>query len=337
MEVDEYRAVSVLPGGEVEYRAGALGSCTRALVACRQDYEVVKHKGKLINKFAAGRVAEEIAMHNLTAMGYVVSERAVPVRLRITERLSVVGHVDGVGISRAGGRPFVIEAKSHEGEGVGREEYRKWPLWPRYSWQISSYMLATGYTCLLCDVNRTTGDMWTYEILTPPVSKQEIRGRVLQVESMATQELAALECDRRDFPCPVFYTHKEVERELVDDETMEELGRAYNAAQVRQKHAKEQYKATRDALIGYVGRPDEGEVREKKSGGVAVRIKSFPVQAHTVSFKARIDTRVTVDIAERQDGEGGIEGAGAVRREESREEAERAVGDGRVSGSPSAQ
>lgn len=278
-------AVVVASDGSVRYRASALGSCTRALVAIRQEYATSQPPERMQEIFAAGHAAEEIGYSAINARGGRVTGMQDTVVLKVSDRISVVGHIDGILDNH------VLELKSQSAN-EWNEDYLSWGLWSKYAWQLSVYMHALRLPAYLMQIRRLDGKTLTHEMLTPPRSLAEIRMRVLLIEHLATGEINGMECDRDDYPCPVFYTHAKVDRELLTDEALEMLIVEHEEARVQSKRANDRRAAVRDAIIERLGMPEMGKPTKIRVGKWNVSASRYAVKERTMP--AGEQTRLTI-------------------------------------------
>jgi hypothetical protein len=224
-----------------------------ALLAARLGYEVVpiREDAKIMQVFAAGhRIEEEVLARFPT-----VEQRQMEVYLPITGRISVVGHIDGFDTVDG----TLIEVKSQNQEEWDRFERHHWDagLFLKYKWQASVYMhghkgVFHHHPLKLVRALRDKNGDWTGEMKVSHVDKpfysvDQIRERILQIEAVAATGVLAAECNN-SFPCPYFYLHEEIDRELIDDETVEALAREYAEAGSEETVAKGKKANARKAL-----------------------------------------------------------------------------------------
>lgn len=262
--MSEAPLVRVRDDGVIEYRASALGGCDMALLAARLGYDAVplKADSPMMKVFNRGeRIEDEI----LDGQPYI-RERQQEIWLDVTNKLKVIGHIDGYDSYDK----CVVEVKSQSQDAWDAFEKDRWlsGLWPRYKWQVSSYMLAYDAPLKLIrvlvdkDGNRQAIDPSYVD--EPFYSMAEIRSRILRVEAAAATGVLNAECSKM-FPCPYFYLHDELDRELVDDETIDVLAREYAAAGAEEKAAGGKKRAARTALREAIDKD-----RYKTSSGVRV-------------------------------------------------------------------
>jgi hypothetical protein len=87
---------------------------------------------------------------------------------------------------------------------------------------------------------------------------------VLRVEAAAVTGVLSAECTP-SFPCPYFYLHEEIDRELIDDETVDALAHEYESARAATATARGKQDAARRAL-----REASDEDRYRTTSGVRV-------------------------------------------------------------------
>jgi hypothetical protein len=295
--------VQVASDGRVVYRASALGGCIRALAAARQEYFLYDAPEKMKGLYGRGVVAEDTAVEKLMQQGWGVWMRQREVMLPVTGLVSVVGHLDAIGKLQHTTLERVIEVKSCTDEEFGKP-YDEWRLWYKYSWQISVYMWALRLPCLLVQIHRDSGEITCWTINKPPYTEQEIRARVLMAEHLATQEISDIECERLEYPCPVFYTHQKFIPEELDDSELAGLARGYESVRAREKRVKEQRKVIGDAIVKKVGEAEIDKPRKVQAEGIRISVSKYKVKE--VIIPAREQTRLTVTLPKEtsEQGEG---------------------------------
>jgi len=205
----------------------------------------------------------------------------------------------------------IYEIKSHSEDEFGKE-FSELNLWPVYAFQISVYMHATNKPLKLVRVLRDKeGNVNEYkveEFSSAPRSMDEIRRRVFQVEMLARKELGEVECEKVEFPCPFFYTHSgrdKDERELVEDDGAVVLAGQYMDARVAKMQAEGRFKASRVALLEWMG--DRRKV-ELPSGVLLTR---YTIKGGRVEYDRKEYENLKVTARRGEDGgEGGGEGEG---------------------------
>lgn len=241
------RPAVVDEGSHVYYRASAFGGCMRQLALWRQGYEPIPAKGAIVGVFKAGHEAERQAW----TKGYLSGRAQEAVTLIVTKRVWITGHVD----SWWGHENYELKSQSANEWRPIRES----KLWERYSWQISIYMLATESPLtvvrVLRDEDGNISDRAEERFEEPPHSIVDVRRRVFDIEALARKDLTSSECERVEYPCPFFYTHRDAGevREELDDEDAVVLARDYQQARVEQHAIEGRLKTARSALLEYMG------------------------------------------------------------------------------------
>lgn len=218
-----------------------------ALLAARLGYDAIPLKvdSPIMKAFDRGNRIEEEVMAKMVG----VTERQQEIYLDITGRLKVVGHIDGYHKQSE----TVIEVKSQRKEPWDLFESYRWNagLFPKYKWQVSCYMHAYQAPLrlirVLVDENGEKVKEDHSFVDEPFYSIAEIRARMLRVEATAATGVLAAECTP-SFPCPYFYLHDEIDRELIDDEAVDALAREYEDARADEKAAGGRKDAVRRAL-----------------------------------------------------------------------------------------
>lgn len=234
--------------GLIIYRASALGSSFKSLVAARLGYEQIAPPEAMQIVFDAGHAAEDIVISKLKEDGWKLYDEQKEVVLPITNKIAVVGHIDSKGYHVGEGR--VVEVKSQSQDQWDAFERGGWEqgLFPKYRWQVSSYQLAEHLGLCLVRYNRDTGQMATSYLDKPFYSVSDIRRRILQVEFQAATGELPQDRSCADYPCPFFYLHEKEDRIVLDDPQIEALAREYKQAQVEEKTAKGRKSAAFTAL-----------------------------------------------------------------------------------------
>ena len=206
--------------GTYYYRASQLGNCARALTAARLGLPPRPPSDRSEYYFAEGHLYEEAAKERLREGGWETWGDQTEVILPIINKVAVRGHTDG--FARKQEREFVLEVKSAGGNVFNKllnTGFRNW-LWskPSYLWQISVYMHATGKPALYVVMEREDvekedrGEVINWAKATdstqfddlaggrvdrrvkiatltePPISRQDIRRKVLEIEVAAREE-----------------------------------------------------------------------------------------------------------------------------------------------------
>lgn len=263
----------------ISYRASALGGCDMALLAARLGYDAVplKEDAKIVSIFKAGHRIEDEVLDPLKVM-----HRQLEIVLPITSKIRVVGHIDG--ISSDG---YLVEVKSQNQEEWDRFDREHWDggFFPKYKWQVSSYMHGLTLNRIspvrlkLIRALRDENGQWTGETKVSHVDRPfytvaEIRERILKIEAVAATGVLAAECTN-SFPCPYFWLHEEVDRELISDESIDILAREYVTSNREASVALEKKKNAKRALREAI---DKDKYRTKSGVKVTFYEASNPPQ-----------------------------------------------------------
>lgn len=241
-------------GDTVVYRASSLGGCVRMLALARQGYDAIRPGGEIAKVFEAGHKAEQ----EVWAKGIVRGSAQEYVELPISETIKVAGHLDCWEQMENGSRIYEIKSQSE----AEWRPIRESPFWQRYKFQLGVYMCATGMPLTVVRVKRSKEggieDEAREEFAEPPVTVGEIRQRVFQVEMLARRDLSDVKCEKVEFPCPYFYTHVDIDREVDDREAVDDpaavvLARQYKNARLVAEIANSRVAASRATLLEYMG------------------------------------------------------------------------------------
>lgn len=216
--------------GRIVYRANSFGGCTKNLAGLRMGYEPAKTPASMLAIFEAGNRFETIAIKRMAETKLEVSEQQREYDLQLTNRIIVRCHIDGRVADR------VVEIKSQSQDAWDSFLKNGWDdgLWPKYRWQVSVEMYATGLKGLVVRINRDdeSADM-DYQVIDEPFfTLAELRARALEIEKIVYRGVLPEECDRPSFPCPLYRLHTDtldVSVE-VDEEEVDKLAREYDRA-----------------------------------------------------------------------------------------------------------
>jgi hypothetical protein len=271
-------AIVTVTDDHVAYRASALGSCTRALVAARQGFEAVPPFESALELFQAGH-DEEVRF----TTKWPLEKQQTEVVLSVTQKIQIVGHIDGA----RGGR--IVEIKSQSPDGWDKWTHDIWttdPLWQKYAWQVSIYMIAQGSGLELVRINRETGKAVSTFYEMPFHTRQEIVERVLLIEMLAAENGLPETCDKDDWICPYRYTHPTLEP--VDDPELEQDIVSYQATKERIEELKGKLSTHR----ADIERRLAGRKKVLLVSGATVTFSEYETKEHVV--KASKQARLTV-------------------------------------------
>lgn len=257
---------SVQVGEKVVYRASAIGSCIRGLVAERLGHQPAPTPDKAQAWFDAGHKHEAEILHAATelvgqSLGYPVTleHRQREVRIPVDKGIEIVGHVDALACKGDGLIVAVVDAKCRSAGMIARweEECQKpgWGMFGRDAWQQSVYSWAfRGLPVFMVQGERLTDDMGETELGvvtlsrfdTPPYTLDEIFDRVRQIEDAArSEELPG--CDKSQYPCAFYYLHPEEDTATSDPE-LQLMIHALDQAYGVKEEAETQYQYLRDRV-----------------------------------------------------------------------------------------
>lgn len=275
------RNVTVEEDGTVVYRASALGGeCTRALVLSRLGYDERPPPPDMYRRFQEGHLHEEDVMRRMREEGWTIWDEQATVTLMVSGKIRVVGHIDGKGAIVGEGRehhvslgniePRIVEVKSQSKDEFAAFDAKGWEsgIFPKYKWQLSVYMLATGLPAVLVRKDRNSGQIKLEWVDEPFYDLRAIRSRVLSVEMLAADGIGPEECGPGTiYPCPFFYmpghgagskvarTSKDgvvpvARRVLAGEEAkkLDRLARTHEMARSNEKVAKDAKDSARKAL-----------------------------------------------------------------------------------------
>lgn len=209
-------------GADVIYRASALGSCVRALLAFYDGVSPRRKKEMTeLMELAAdeGDVHEDAVRAKLVKEGYKVLATQEEFSLQIIPHAFVRGHTDGrisppkhpVGIKTA---EALLEVKSKSNKQYELWKSKRWEAFPGHAYQITAYMEAfPGRDCLYIVKRRETGedDRVIIPAGQPPIPFKEVKKKVIAVEIARVSGTTPL-CDlapQQQWMCPVWFLHDE--------------------------------------------------------------------------------------------------------------------------------
>lgn len=257
-----------------------------ALLAARLGYDAIplKADAPIMAAFNRGHRIEQEVLEFESA----VEERQQEIYINITSRLKIVGHVDGYDVVEKA----VVEVKSQNKQAWDEFDAYHWNagLFPRYKWQVSCYMHAYEAPLKLIRVlvNEAGEKVEQKNVYVdePFYTIPEIRARMLRVEAAAATGVLSAECTP-SFPCPYFYLHDEIDRELIDDDAVDALAREYEGARAATQAARGKQEAARRAL-----REARDEDRYRTSSGIRVTF-------YTAKNPPKLDKELLVPFLEK--------------------------------------
>lgn len=295
--------VQVGDDGSVVYRASALGMCTKALVAARLGYEALEIQGPraeaMRERMDEGKLHEDAVVERMRREGWEVNHEQLIIELPITENVMVRGHIDGLGLTpyssyTLDSRRRVVEIKTQSKDEFAAFSRHGWDsgFFPRYKWQLSAYMLATGLPAVVVRKDRNSGRLDFVYVDKPFYSLGEITARVLTIEALSRDYTLPEDCDRNDFPCSYSYLHtqKEEEGEKFVSEEVERLAREYREGKRLEEQGKQRKDDARNRLLKLC----EGGRRGSSVSGVRVSFREVEAGPRRLSAAAEEGLRAGV-------------------------------------------
>jgi hypothetical protein len=208
------------------YRASAVGSCLRALVAALLGYEeqrFAKAEKILMQAAKEGNLHEQSILDELHNQGWSIEGSQAPVSMRVIPGVLIRGHVDGFAAhEKFSYEQMVVEAKTMSDDRFKTWKESGWQEFRKYAWQISAYMKATGLRGLYAIKNRNSGELITFILDEPPVEWKTIRKHLLRAEhAFLKDELPPCDDDLsagEKFFCPYVHLHDDALTSGEDDE-----------------------------------------------------------------------------------------------------------------------
>jgi hypothetical protein len=245
-----------------EYRASSLGTCDKALVAEQLGFTPIAPPTITRLRMHEGELHEPDVIGRLMKDGWMIGSQQKEVRIQVTDRLCVTGHLDALRLHRNGEPYGVIEVKSQSADAwetlsnttLKRAFNGDDPLWTKYGWQVSCYMIATGLPAFVVRKNRNDGRLTVDKVHNPPHSEREVRARVLSLDAQVRRGELPDRCPvRQDYSCPFRYLHEEVPREELDDLAVDALAQSLVDARDERKVAEAKEGEARRRLMEALG------------------------------------------------------------------------------------
>lgn len=326
--VADHRPDCYVEGEKIVIRASSIGSCTRRLIGQGLGMDGEAPPAKIVGKWnesaaledavlAAGKKAIEegtrcrykrLEVTELTAPGGIAS----PMRpyqgqwefdWEIGERAVLRGHLDElVSIyeqERGGylGKAF-IEAKAF-GDSYWEKWLKSgWDAFPGYAWQFSACSHALGLPGWMVVAHKIDGEIAEVDVRwveqgDTPVRRGQLMARVVGVAGAVARGEMPDACDQKDWPCPLWYLHEDVQEELVEveDPAIVEVAREYLGL----KDDAAKIKSRMDEIRGLLFEELEKGVKYN-AGGVRVLLSEAVMEEQTRTVKAH--TRKTLKVEE---------------------------------------
>lgn len=267
-------------GPNVIYRASALGSCVRALLAFYDGVEPRRKKEMTeLLELAAdeGDVHEDAVRSKLVKEGYRILTTQEEFSLQIIPHAFVRGHTDGqLAPSKFHGfktKEVLLEVKSKSNKQYELWLAKRWEANPGHAYQITSYMEAfPGRDVLYIVKRRETGeeDRIIIPAGAPPIPFKAVKQKVIAVE-IARVSGTTPACDltgQWQYFCPVWFLHDEKDIETAEltpemIKVMEDLivkRQEFKATEQAGKDAEEERKLLDVELQNLLGAADRADV-----------------------------------------------------------------------------
>lgn len=233
-------------------RASAMGgTCTRAAVALYQGMDKMSPPDQQQRRFDDGHLHEESILKQMSIDAEVEIHRLTEtvVYVVVPGKIEIHGHLDGIvaplgeGVE-AGYAPAEAKAfsdkmfASYLAKGGPAELFG-------YGMQAKVYMLATGSDKILYGVkNKNSGVVdvrWVADDAPGMPTKAQVLLRATELYRACTDISSnpmTMECDRAQWPCPVYYIHQEIEKVEVEDQVLKEMLANFKTLQAIEKKAK---------------------------------------------------------------------------------------------------
>jgi hypothetical protein len=272
------------------YRASALGSCIRRMVAARRGFDPKPPPAKLQAAFDEGHALEPVILNLLAERGWDLKNPQAEVEFGVGtnpqgQRLIVRGHVDAMGRPPTGGMWMPVDAKAFAQSTYDNFFATGINAFPHYSWQQSVYAHAT-YSRSFClpIFNKDDGQLNVKVFHTIPHSIRDIKDRIDTIENLATSQadFSSITCPA-SWGCPYDYLHDHKPVETLPNE-LTQLVKNYIAV----KRRIEAYSKARSVLADLIqsGLPQDG--------GTTFRGEDAIVSL--VSNSKRIDTQKVKEL-----------------------------------------
>lgn len=242
-------------------RASSIGRSAHVLAAALCSVTPLAHSARTQGYFHEGELHEPDILERLAVeSGYLVAsagDEQIGVDFPISLTPSIIArcHPDGF-LTRDGQPQYVVETKS-----MSKDVFAKWLAVGfksnyAYACQFTIEMLATGLPGVFAVKDRNSGEMKWKAYVEPPVSLDEIRGRMLRVWA------AAMKGDLDPFPdekcdqwgCVYSFLHPaKPEVMTAADDVLDGLADLYNQARDREQQAKKMKDDAREKLLLAMG------------------------------------------------------------------------------------
>ncbi len=192
--VSDNRSIVYHENGNTIYRASAVGSCIKALVAAGLGYQEHRpaNTSDILDLAAEeGNLHEDAIIDRLAADGYRFDPAAQQViEIRVIPNVYIRGHIDGIVKPPKAQHRRVFEAKS-----MSKDRFKRWKAggfdqseFFRYAVQISCYMEALGMNAVYAVKDRNSGELDIQELKTPPIAWDYIKRKVITAQQHILRE-----------------------------------------------------------------------------------------------------------------------------------------------------
>lgn len=266
------------------FRSSAIGGCDKELIGLLMGMEPMPNPKWMQDIFDVGHAYEPYIIKAASAKANLdIRGSQHQVEFAIADKAVVRSHLDGLAYTwenpdnTKSDPKFIVEAK-----GLGETymkahlEGRLFDVLPQYAWQISIQMHELELPVLYAVYDKTAGDPAELEledalaathlsyITKPPISKGEIRKKVMRILASADKGDLPIECPIKGGFCSVPYLHDdgeddpleafEAERNIDDEERdkIATLARTYSKARAAESRAKAAKKEAGDLLTAHL-------------------------------------------------------------------------------------
>lgn len=245
--------------GAVALRAYAIGHCSRSLWAALNEIDSEGFSDYIETIFAEGHMHEEAVRLQLESEGAEIDDQKEVVHWVIPGELKIVGHLDGY---------ITNWEQIWENKALGKDGFRRFQnvgfdAYPDYPWQISTYMIATGWPALYTVKSRDSGEIIRFVIDEPLITEAEINAKAIGVfQCWKSGEMPV--CDPERWQCSYRFLHDELAEDetihTVEDPYIEAASGALMEVREQQKILKDKADELRDDILKLpVGKHDVGE------------------------------------------------------------------------------
>ena len=251
-----------------------------------------------------GHRIEPLAIEKLRSLGWEIRTKQKEVNANgdyqmevtlevIPERVTVVGHVDGIGSLLTEFPESVIEIKSMADQAWKSFKKHGWDapgLVQKYKWQASAYMLATRLSHYMVAWNKDTAELCMVDTYEPFYTISDIATKLAKAEECIESGLVPDGCD--DFPCPYYYLHPpKDEVAKVEDDELEFLLREWLVCDRLEKQYKVEKDEKRAKILAMTG--DNLAAKVKGECGVTVETYWQNESSYQVTKKEGWVTRIS--------------------------------------------